>query len=57
MTLFSAFLMGKGGGAAEEGGAVVQAPAEAEEESEKGGCFTLPREILGGRTVRQGTQL
>ena len=53
----SAFLMGKGGGAAEGGGAVVHAPGKAEEESEKGGCFTAPREDLAGRTVGQGAQL
>jgi len=34
-----------------------KAPGEAEEEGEKGGCFTVPREDLGDcQSVRQGTQ-
>ena len=48
---------GEGGGSSGRGGAVLHAPGEAEEESEKGGCFTVPREDLASRTVCQGAQL
>jgi len=43
------------------GGAILEGrrggAGEAEEESEKGGCFTVPREDLASRTVCQGAQL